>query len=641
MASPLLLTAGALFVLYWANYTRALLRNIAAAKASGIAYVVLPWNPFYTFWLASYQIWLPLLQKLPASWTSPWLLFMNPEWTYLHGHAPFEKMGSDCILTVSSGRLQLYIADAEVITQVTTRRNDFPKPLQMYKRLDIYGKNVVSTEGATWRQHRKMTAPSFTEKNNELVFKETLHHGQALVRLWTGESRRESRTIQDSATDTMRFALYVISSAGFDVRVLWSHEEKENTGGANSVGSTAPPGHKLSYRDAISSLLENILWTQVFPKWVLENSPFEWHKELNTAVTEWGKYMEDMYEARKREVISGHSSAASGLDLFGALISRSGIASTASDSKTPDSLSKSDILGNGFVFTLAGHETTANALNFSLIYLALNRPQQQHLQADIDAALGGKPIAQWTYDADFPPLFGSMPAAVMNETLRLIPPVINIPKCTPADRPQPVTTNATGGRRVCIPANATVSLSCAAVHKNPRYWPTAAGLPQGTDGVHDVELFRPERWLLRSKPAAANASSTAAHVDETYDDDDMAGPSGADVSAALFKPEKGAYIPFSEGYRSCLGRRFSQVELCAVLALIFRDYSVELAVEEWASDEEVERMGVAERREVWGKAARRADGLLKTALTSIITLQMRGERVPIRLVRRGAERFLG
>ncbi|KAF2495368.1 cytochrome P450 monooxygenase-like protein [Lophium mytilinum] len=638
MASPLLLTAGVLFVLYWANYTRALLRNLAAAKASGIAYVVLPWNPYHIFWLASYQIWLPHLQKLPATLTSSWILFMNPEWIYLNGYAPFEKMGSDCILTVSSGKLHMYIADAEVITQVTTRRNDFPKPLQMYKRLDIYGKNVVSTEGATWRQHRKISAPSFTEKNNELVFKETLHHGQALVRLWTGESGRESRTIQDSATDTMRFALYVISSAGFDVRVLWSHEEKEEAGNAKSVGSTAPPGHKLSYRDAISSLLENIMWTQVFPKWVLENSPFEWHKELNTAIKEWGKYMEDMYEARKREVISGNASAASGLDLFGALISRSGIASDpSSSSKAPGDqlLSKSDILGNGFVFTLAGHETTANAINFSLIYLALNRPQQQHLQTDIDATLQGKPIAAWTYDDDFPKLFGSMPAAVMNETLRITPPVINIPKCTPPDRPQPVTSNA--ARHFVVPAAATVSLSCAAVHKNPRYWPTAAGLPQGTDGVNDVELFRPERWLLRS---AANGG-TAMHVDETFEDDDMTGPSGADVSAAFFKPEKGAYIPFSEGHRSCLGRRFSQVELCAVLALIFRDYSVELAVEEWASDEEVERMGVAERREVWEKAARRADGLLKTALTSIITLQMRGNQVPMRLVKRGSERFVG
>jgi hypothetical protein len=178
-------------------------------------------------------------------------------------------MGSDMILTVAPGKLALYVADAEVIDQVTTRRNDFPKPLEMYGRLNIYGKNVVSTEGATWRQHRKITAPSFTEKNNDLVFSETLHHGQALVRLWTGKSGTESRTIQNASSDTMRFALYIISSAGFAVRVLWAHEEAEKQGDIDAVGSTPPPGHQLSYKDAITDLLENIMWTQVFPPWLL------------------------------------------------------------------------------------------------------------------------------------------------------------------------------------------------------------------------------------------------------------------------------------------------------------------------------------------------------------------------------------
>ncbi len=36
-----------------------------------------------------------------------------------------------------------------------------------------------------------------------------------------------------------------------------------------------------------------------------------------------------------------------------------------------------------------------------------------------------------------------------------------------------------------------------------------------------------------------------------------------DTAAGLYKPPKSAYIPFSEGYRSCVGGRFAQVELTA------------------------------------------------------------------------------
>ena len=122
----------------------------------------------------------------------------------------------------------------------------------------------------------------------------------------------------------------------------------------------------------------------------------------------------------------------------------------------------------------------------------------------------------------------------------------------------------------------------------------------------------------------------------------MRGPSGLDTSSSLFKPVKGLYIPFSDGYRSCLDRRFSQVESLAVLAVIFRDYSVELAVDQFSSDEQIDLMpkGGPERQKVWQKAVDRANYLLREALSSIITLQIRGNYIPLRLVKRGNERFV-
>lgn len=630
MPFALVLSTVAVIVLYASiSRYRSLARKIALAKTSGLPFVVTPWNVFSVFWLATHGMWTPLLKRiLPTSCQGLWVELLHPEWGYHKGHMPFEKLGMDVFLVVSPTRIHAFVADAEAVTQITTRRNDFPKPLEMYGALDIYGKNLVSTEGADWRKHRKLAAPSFGEKNNELVFTESLHHARSLLGLWTGPEGRGSQTIADPSLGAMSFALYVISSAGFDVRVVWPHEEgkqsslRKSEGKSMFVGSEVPSGHKMNYREALSELLHNIMWTQIIPPKHLPKSPVKVHRTVGQAVVEWGKYMDELYELKKNQVASGENKE--GMDLFDALIRGSGIVDEKSTA-----FQKSDLLGNAFVIMLAGHETTANTLHYSLIYLAMNWPSQKRLQKDIDKILEGKPISEWKYEEHFPKLFGGMPAAVMNETLRLLQPIINIPKSTLPGRPQQLTL---GGEQYLIPGDTHMFLS-AAVHRNPKYWPAPTGA-KDTGTVRDVDRFRPERWL-------ADAKTTDQFVDISYDDEELRGPSGEDTSAQLFKPVKGSYIPFSDGFRSCIGRRFAQVEILAVLAVMFSQYSVELAVDEYATDEEVARMpiGGVERRAVYKKAVDRADELLRTKAASIITLQLRGVSIPIRLVQRGEERF--
>jgi cytochrome P450 len=87
--------------------------------------------------------------------------------------------------------------------------------------VDLFGKNVVSTEGGVWRQHRKITSPPFTEKNNHLVWAESLHQAQSMVESWVGIDGARNKTIGKVADDTMRLSLHVISRAGFGVRLLW------------------------------------------------------------------------------------------------------------------------------------------------------------------------------------------------------------------------------------------------------------------------------------------------------------------------------------------------------------------------------------------------------------------------------------
>ena len=137
-------------------------------------------------------------------------------------------MGVDTFLTVSPERIVLNTADASVINQMTNRRNDFPKALEVYGSLKIYGDNVVTVEGQRWRHHRKITSPPFSEKNNGLVWQETLNQTRAMVGSWfDGPQATESRTLSTIAEDAMRLSLHIISRAGFGVRLDWPKKETE------------------------------------------------------------------------------------------------------------------------------------------------------------------------------------------------------------------------------------------------------------------------------------------------------------------------------------------------------------------------------------------------------------------------------
>ncbi|KAF2152478.1 cytochrome P450 monooxygenase-like protein [Myriangium duriaei CBS 260.36] len=643
-----------LLVVYWGNCIRCLLRNIELAKQSGLPYCITPVYFLNRKWLIQAWIWLPLLYKLPHKWIWPWAYLLDNDWAYKYKREPFDYFKSNVFLIVAPGRISCFVADADAITQIATRRNDFPKPINLYTSVDIFGKNVVSTEGQIWRHHRKITSPPFTEKNNYLVWTESLHQAQAMVESWIAPGETISKPVGDLSAAAMRLSLHVISRAGFGVRLFWPHEEMKQKGRVGEV----PAGHTMTYKDALSTLLENIIQAFLLPKWFLKHSPFKINQIAYQALTEWKQYMQELYDEKKVQVASGELTE--GMDLMGALVRGAGVAQSSSTSNfdaekgkpTGQLLTDEEILGNAFVFILAGHETAANTINFSLLQLAINPSSQIRLQKDIDAIFGTRPVSDWNYDIDVPKLFGSMAGAVMNEELRLFPPVVGIPKSVAPSAPQPLTVD---GKRVTIPAGTLVTLDVLGTHLDRNNWPALVP-PTSSAAEIDADLrrFRPERWLLdHSTPRTDPAAAQQQHQHQQAESEDIGGPSSADTSASLFRPRRGAYLPFSEGFRACLGRRFAQVEVLAVLAVIFRTYSVELAVEEilagegwpFAGKEEIREQEMLKggeergRKEAWEEAKVKIGPLFEEKMMTIITLQMRGARVPVRFVKRGSERF--
>ncbi|KAK3308014.1 cytochrome P450 [Chaetomium strumarium] len=643
MVFPILAAVGAAFAVAIYKYVSGLRNNLAKARRTGLVYITVPVNPIWVVWQLTFKLWVPLIKLfLPRSWWENWLFVMIPEWGYKTGQTHFDRLGSETFLVVTPTKILLYSQNAEVIHRITQRREAFPKDVALYDILCMFGMNVLTTEGALWRMHRKITSASFNEKNAAHTFAEAIKQTRGMLNVWfgpEGEEKGTTKTIRSLEHDTMTWALNIIGYVGFGLRLLWPGEQlpSDTDPKLAKYGSLDPaPGHTMSFAESIALTLERIIAILVFPDLLLRILPFKWARETLHAKVNYTKYMDEFLHDKIEEAQSG-GAPREGMDIMGQLVqskygakaSKEGGAS-GGGSGSSAKLEDSDIIGNAFIMTVAGHETTANTLHFALVELAENPATQRRLQRDIDALFGDADPATWDYEKSINAVLASHVGACVNETLRLVPPVTGVPKIVTPDADQPITID---GRTHVLPAGTSCTLLAVCAQRNPRWWPTKPS--ERTGAPHDLDDFLPERWY-RSR-------SDDEHKDDHDDIDDAAdygGFQGSDVSASLYRPVRGSYIPFSDGPRSCLGRRIAMVEMAAVLAVIFQRYSIELAVDEWASDEQVADMSPADRRAVYRKAQDKSRATVNGA-DSVLTLKLRGgNHVPVRLVKRGMERFV-
>ena len=163
---------------------------------------------------------------------------------------------------------------------------------------------------------------------------------------------------------------------------------------------------------------------------------------------------------------------------------------------------------------LAGHETTAQTLAWTWYMLAKNPEAEARLQEELRTVLGGK-LPEGADLMRLPYLH-----AVVNEILRLYPPAYIVARTS-------IEGCQIGGYD--FPAGTTFLMSQWVTHRDPRYF-------------EDPEAFRPERWL-----------------------DGLADRLPA-----------GAYFPFGDGPRRCIGQGFAMLEAGLVIATLAQRFRFEL-----------------------------------------------------------------
>lgn len=169
----------------------------------------------------------------------------------------------------------LNCSDPEGIMQIATRRNDFPKPLEFYKIVDIFGTSIISSEGDEWKRHRKMVATAFAEKSNLLVWKESLRQVSGMITSWSEikGNTSNSMVIKKAGIDMAHLTLHVISSAGFGVRQNWPGGEHIKEGivpGFNT--EELSKGHTYTFKNALQELISGVIWMMLIPTWLLSIS---------------------------------------------------------------------------------------------------------------------------------------------------------------------------------------------------------------------------------------------------------------------------------------------------------------------------------------------------------------------------------
>ena len=248
----------------------------------------------------------------------------------------------------------------------------------------------------------------------------------------------------------------------------------------------------------------------------------------------------------------------------------------------------------------AGHEANANTLTFAILLLACRPAIQRAVQDDIYRIIGSAPCRDWTYADNYSELSESLVGAVINETLRLYTVLNFIPKFN-AETPKSINVSNTS---CTMPANTYVVINTSALHTNPKYWVNPEG---AADVPSPAASFNPWQWFSQER--------------------------GGKRTSKILEPVPGSFLPFSDGKRACLGRRFALVELCASLTRILKESSVELAVQGLTQDSPP-----IEKRAKWEAAKQKAEFEMMANVEFGMSLRMK-DTVPVSFVRRGSEDF--
>ena len=347
----------------------------------------------------------------------------------------------------------------------------------------LLGNGLLTSEGEIWRKHRRLAQQAFHREQLEKL--SGIMAGSVRNFLDTWASRVHSPTTMDIGVEMGLLTIGVVTDTLF----------------GNSLGSQA-----ARVREAWPRVMDHLVSRMLNPFRLPERIPFPHHREYHRSL---GLLNETIYS-----LISNHRRSAQQENLLGMLIA-------ARDQQLNIQLDDQELRDEVMTIFLAGHETCANALTWTLYLLAAHPDVQECLAEEVSAVLQGREPGY--ADLERLPYTGM----VFNEALRLYPPAWIMAR-------DAVESDEIEGWHV--PAGATVFLSPFVTHRLPEFWEEPLRF--------DPLRFSPERSSTRPRFA---------------------------------------YFPFGGGGRQCLGKNFALIEARLALPLLIQRFRFSLTESKTAS----------------------------------------------------------
>jgi cytochrome P450 len=467
-----------LLTVYALTWPYKLYRNYLIARKTGLRLIISPITPFELPW--------HILPAIFNSWVKRqrWFRALDQTCAWQDKNALHEELGL-CFMHVSPGMNMLCTSDAVAIDHVFKNMNTFVKP-EVFKTLDFFGPNLVTVNGESWVQHRKLTAPCFNERVSSFVWDESLRQANAMLEAWLAKPHAKSNNV---VNELGTVTLHVITAATFG-------EQHDFHSGLNIL----PPNHSLTFRSSLKLVLRNPVTAAVVRgmPW-LKNTfiqPLLSHRiqQVQLALTEFNTYMLEAISRERTSSIS-NTRGEKKTNLLTTLLAATTTSSVnPADSKGKPGLSDTAITGNLFTFAFAGHETTASTLSYTLALLALHPDIQEWVTEELDAVIlssSSSSVGAMEYAKIHPKLPRTL--ALMYETVRMfgVPPPWRDVACRDAQllvsSSASVSNEGKGAEveYIPVPPNTQILSNVFACHSSPANFP-------------DADTWDPKRWIRAS-----------------------------------------------------------------------------------------------------------------------------------------------
>lgn len=301
----------------------------------------------------------------------------------------------------------------------------------------MLGEGLLLAEGRAWKNQRRTLAPAFAPRAVAMLVPHML-----------------------SATDDAIAALGETCGKPVDLRGAMQHLALDIAG--RTMFSFEIEKHGAALRGFVNDYGERLARPRFFDLLL----PVGWPspQDLSRALfrRKWTRFMSMLIAERRAKGAETGTDKDAPRDLFDLMVA-------ARDPETNEAFSDKQLGDQVSTMILAGHETTATALFWSLYLLALDPVTQDELAAEARHALaGGAPdVTKLTFTR-----------AVLDETMRLYPPAFLIVRAAAGP-------DTLGGMNVA--AKDVVLISPWLLHRHEKLW-------------REPNAFRPSRFLPGNPP---------------------------------------------------------------------------------------------------------------------------------------------